>query len=581
MADTPNGKKRADFQTGEEPSMEKRLLLAFVLMGAVLFLTPYLYRNVTPTQPAPKPAASKTETPAAQPAKPEAAEAAEKASPAPAPVAPVTAEEEQLFTIDTDIYSLTLSNRGGVVRSWTLKDYKDSAGKPLELVNTAAAPKAGYPLSIAFRDKTPDVNVNDVLYAAKPTPDGLGIDYEYSNGKVAVRKSFRFQKDSYISAFTSEVTQNGAPLPSFVAWRGGFGDAAVQNAAGAQRTVFYDASAGKLRLKSAKDAEDGALTDTGDFTFAGIQDNYFAAVFLPNDGGQLTVHTIADNVPSAVDKNEKLHVGVAVGGHAQNQFAVFVGPKDVDLLKRINPKLEQLVDFGTWFGWLAKPLFLMVNWFNNHLVHNYGWAIVLVTVIINFAMLPLKLSSMKSMKKMQALQPQVAAINAKYKNVGLRDPRKAEQNAELMALYKKHGINPMGGCLPMLLQIPFFIAFYSVLQVAIEMRGASWLWVKDLSRPEDLPIHILPVLMVIAQFVMQKMTPAPGQDPAQQRMMLMMPLVFGFMFYNMSSGLVLYWLTSNIVGIGQQWFINRIMPTPAPQPAEAASGPKRGKGKRG
>jgi len=185
------------------------------------------------------------------------------------------------------------------------------------------------------------------------------------------------------------------------------------------------------------------------------------------------------------------------------------------------------------------------------------------------------------MKKMQALQPQVAAINAKYKNVGLRDPRKAEQNAELMALYKKHGINPMGGCLPMLLQIPFFIAFYSVLQVAIEMRGASWLWVKDLSRPEDLPIHILPVLMVIAQFVMQKMTPAPGQDPAQQRMMLMMPLVFGFMFYNMSSGLVLYWLTSNIVGIGQQWFINRIMPTPAPQPAEAASGPKRGKGKRG
>lgn len=577
MADTPNGNKRADSQTGAEPSMEKRLLLAFVLMGAVLFLTPYLYRNITPPAPAPQPAASKTQT-AAEPAKPEAAE---KAASAPAAVAPVTAEKEELFTINTDVYSLTLSNRGGVVRSWTLKHYKDSAGKPLELVNPAGAPKTGYPLSLAFRDKTPDVNVNDVLYAAKPTPDGLGIDYEYSNGNVVVRKSFRFQKDSYLSAFTSEVTQNGAPVPSFVAWRGGFGDAAVQNAAGAQRVVFYDASAGKLRLKKAGDAEDGALTDTGQFTFAGIQDNYFAAVFLPNDGGQLTVHTIADKVPGAVDKTEKPHVGVAVGGHAQNQFAVFVGPKDVDLLKKINPKLEQLVDFGTWFGWLAKPLFLLVNWLNNHLVHNYGWAIVVVTVIINFAMLPLKLSSMKSMKRMQALQPQIAAINAKYKNVGLRDPRKAEQNAEVMALYKKHGINPMGGCLPMLLQIPFFIAFYSVLQVAIEMRGASWLWVTDLSQPEHLPIHILPVLMVIAQFVMQKMTPAPGQDPAQQRMMLMMPLVFGFMFYNMSSGLVLYWLTSNIVGIGQQWFINRTMPAPAPQPAEAVSGPKPRKGKRG
>jgi YidC/Oxa1 family membrane protein insertase len=183
------------------------------------------------------------------------------------------------------------------------------------------------------------------------------------------------------------------------------------------------------------------------------------------------------------------------------------------------------------------------------------------------------------MKRMQALQPQISAINAKYKNVGLRDPRKAEQNAEVMDLYKKHGINPMGGCLPMVLQIPFFIAFYSVLQVAIEMRGASWLWVTDLSQPEHLPIHILPVLMTVAQFVMQKMTPTPGQDPNQAKMMMFMPLIFLFMFYSMSSGLVLYWLTSNVVGIAQQWFINRSMPVP--QPVEVAAGPKRRKGGRG
>ncbi len=568
--------------------MEKRLLLAFVLMGAVLFLTPYLYKNVAPSEPAPKPAATRTQTAGTQAAKPEAAKPVEsaqaaKAAPAAAPaaVAPVTAEQEQLFTIDTDVYRLALSNRGGVVRSWTLKKYTDSAGKPLDLVSPVGAPKTGYPFSLSFQGKKPDVNVNDVLYAAKPTPDGLGIDFEYSNGSVAVRKSFRFQKDSYLSAFTSEVTQNGAAIPSFVQWRGGFGDAAVQNAAGSQRAVFYDASAGKLILKTASDAKNGTLTDTGQYTFAGIEDTYFAAVFLPSHDGQVAVQTVSDKVPGAVDRTEQPHVGAAVGGQGEIQFSVFVGPKDVDLLKKIDPKLEQLVDFGRWFGWAAKPLFLIVNWFNNNLVHNYGWAIVVVTIIINFALLPLKFTGMKSMKRMQALQPQIAAINAKYKNVGLRDPRKAEQNAEVMELYKKHGINPMGGCLPMLVQVPFFIAFYSVLQVAIEMRGASWLWVTDLSQPEHLPIHILPILMIVAQFVMQKMTPTPGQDPNQQRMMLLMPLVFGFMFYNMSSGLVLYWLTSNVVGIAQQWFINRSMPAPAPQPAEVAVAPKRRKGGRG
>jgi YidC/Oxa1 family membrane protein insertase len=214
------------------------------------------------------------------------------------------------------------------------------------------------------------------------------------------------------------------------------------------------------------------------------------------------------------------------------------------------------VDFG-WFSFLAKPLFLVVNWVTESYIHNYGWAIVAITVVLNFLLFPLKISSMKSMKKMQALQPQIAAINEKYKGIGLRDPRKAEQNQEVMELYKKYGVNPMGGCMPMLLQIPFFIAFYQVFTKSVEMRGASWLWVTDLSQPEHLAIKILPVAMIASQFVMQKMTPTTGTDPAQQRMMLFMPLIFGFMFYNFSSGLVLYYLTSNLVSIAQQWFFNR------------------------
>jgi YidC/Oxa1 family membrane protein insertase len=177
------------------------------------------------------------------------------------------------------------------------------------------------------------------------------------------------------------------------------------------------------------------------------------------------------------------------------------------------------------------------------------------------------------MKKMSVIQPQIKAINDKYKSLSLRDPKKAQQNQEVMDLYKKHGVNPMGGCIPMVLQIPFFIAFYKVLSVAIEMRGAPWLWVHDLSQPEHLAIRILPVAMIGTQFILQKMTPSTSADPSQQKIMMLMPLMLGFMFYGVSSGLVLYWLTGNLVGIAQQWFFNRLMPaSQMPQPAPKRKG---------
>jgi YidC/Oxa1 family membrane protein insertase len=205
---------------------------------------------------------------------------------------------------------------------------------------------------------------------------------------------------------------------------------------------------------------------------------------------------------------------------------------------------------------------------------NFGWAIVAVTVGINLALFPLRFTSMKSSKKMQALQPQIAAINAKYKDLPLRDPRKQEQQAEMMELYKKNGVNPVGGCIPMIIQLPFLIAYYTVLGVAIEMRGASWLWVHDLSQAETLAIRVLPVLLVVTQFVQQKMTPSPGIDPAQQKMMLFMPLVMGYMFYYQSAGLVLYWLTGGVVGIALQWLLNRGAP---PQAVVVPSPPQKKK----
>jgi len=200
-----------------------------------------------------------------------------------------------------------------------------------------------------------------------------------------------------------------------------------------QTSVHYDLVSGKLVVRSIKDAKNGPVVEWGAYSFCGIQDKYFAAVFLPHAEGPVELVTVSDSVEGATT------AGVAVGGAGANRFSLFVGPKDLDILKKVSPKLEQVVDFGTWFGWAAKPLFLIVNWINHNLVHNYGWSIVLVTIVINFLLLPLKFSSMKSMKKMQTLKPQIDAINARYKGIGMRDPKKAEQNQEVMDFYKKHG----------------------------------------------------------------------------------------------------------------------------------------------
>jgi YidC/Oxa1 family membrane protein insertase len=559
MADPTQDKKQ-----DEGLSMEKRLLIAFILMGAVLFLMPYFNQQPAPQTKAPQ--AAKVQTaPVATAVQPAAAPQP------PASVGQVSAGAEETLAVDTDLYRIAFSNRGAVVRSWILKRYKDGAGKPLDLVNAGAAAKAGYPFSLAFGNQKPPTDVNQALFAVKPAADGLGVDYEFSDGRVVVRKSFRFQRNSYLAEISSSVTADGKLLPHVLAWRGGFGDRTAPGHANGLHSLYFDSAANKLVVQQAKAAKDGPVSSTGGYSFAGIEDSYFTAVVL--DGGRpFEIKTFSDSISPAAGAAEVAHLGVGVGGAGENRFSIFVGPKDIDILRSVNPKLEQVVDFG-WFALIAKPLFLALNWTSNNWVHNYGWSIVVVTVIINFLLLPLKYTSLKSMKKMQVLQPQIAAINEKYKGIPLRDPRKTEQNQEVMDLYKKNGVNPMGGCVPMILQIPFFYAYYKVLTVAIEMRGANWLWVADLSQPETLPIRILPVAMIASQFVMQKMTPTTSVDPSQQKVMMLMPLMLGFMFYGVSSGLVLYWLTGNLVGIAQQWFFNRgsapVIAIPAAQKSKA------------
>ena len=458
MAESVNGGTQPPKR---ELSTEQRLLLAFVLMMVVLFATPYFFKQNAPP-PAKKTAATPPPAsavkPPDQPAKPaRPAPAAAQQPAAQKPAAPVAAQKEEITVIETDLYRVTFSNHGGVVKSWLLKKFKSDKGQPLELVNSASKVEA--PLAFYFKDQKPGVDLNQALFAAKVDPDGLGIAYDFSDGRTVAHKRLKFLKNSYISEVTSEVSEGGRPLEHFLTWRGGFGDMAVANAPSMVVAVHYDLSSGKLVENPPKVAKERPLTAAGQFSFGGVADRYFAAVFLP-PGNSMETITFSDTVPTVLEPKEVPFVGSGASDGARNLFQLFVGPKDVDLLRSVNPKLETLVDFG-WFAFLAKPLFLIVNWTSDKLSHNYGWAIVLVTIVINMALLPLKISNLRSMKKMQSLQPQIAAINEKYKGIGIRDPRKAEQNQEVMALYKRHGVNPMGGCVPILIQLPFF---YRLLQ---------------------------------------------------------------------------------------------------------------------
>ncbi|MBZ5636068.1 MAG: membrane protein insertase YidC [Acidobacteriia bacterium] len=540
-------------------TMETRLLLAFVLVGIVLVGWNYIYK------PPPPPVTAPAQT--AQPA-------AEAPKPAPAPTAPPTqvadlpgqveASQAEEFTIETDLYRVQFSNQGAVVRSWILKQYKDGNGKPLELVNTRALSKVPAPFALAFRSQAPPNDPNKGLFKVERSEDDLGLTFEYSDGRTATKKTFQFMPKSYLVQITSQVVDNGVLVPHELTWRGGFGDQTLPAPAGVEDTLYYDEANTKLVQNALKSADKGPVTTSGQYSFAGIEDSYFSAVFLPAAaGGGLELTTYSDPVLGPTGAEEK-RIGAGAGGSGLNSFSAFIGPKDTEILRSVNPKLDQLIDWGKWFGFIAKPLFLVLTWTAKHVTgENFGWAIVVVTIGINMVLFPLRFTSMKSSKKMQALQPQIQAINAKYKDMPMRDPRKQEQQAEMMDLYKKHGVNPVGGCVPMLIQLPFLYGFYTVLRVAIEMRGASWLWVHDLSQPETLAIHVLPILMVGTQFLQQKMTPSPGMDPAQQKMMLFMPLVLGYIFYYLSAGLVLYYMTGGLVGIAQQWLLNRGTPPPA------------------
>ena len=542
------------------------MLLVLVATFALILISQFVFfKNKPNTPPAARPAQTANAPEAVPPA---AAESAP--SPSSTPVKTASAEVETV--VENDLYRIVFTNHGALARSWVLKKYKDEKGQPLDLVNPSSA-NFGFPLGLYAYDDSLRNKINSALYVATPTGNLSApgeLTFEYSDGAVRVRKTFRFDT-SYVVWMETVATLDGKAIQAFPMWPAGFGDQASAPSYASARIDYY--AGDKVERLAAKKIS-GGNTLRGPFQWAGAQDQYFAAIFLPDNPSQAAMVTFRNEIqvpkdPAKPDPNNMNKVellGAAVGNvDGVTRQRMFVGPKALNVLDKIHsnllngqpggPDLTHVVDFG-FFGLIARPLFLWLLWTHEHMASNWGVSIIILTVIINLALLPLRITSMKSALKMQKLQPQMKAIQERYKKYPLRDPKRADMNAEISALYKEHGANPAGGCLPLVIQMPFLFAFYSMLGVAIELRQASFLWLHDLSSPDKL--YILGVMIVLSTLFVQKMTPAAGMDPAQQRMMsIMMPLMLGFFSWSLASGLSLYWVVGNIIAIGQQYVMNR------------------------
>ena len=562
----------------------KRMVMVFAFTFIMMMIAQqFLFKNAKPS-PSAQEAAKQQQQQQQQPAQPNtttaaAAPASNASKPAAKPSVPTkqaTAETETV--VENDLYKITFTNRGGLVKSWILKKYKDEKGNPLELVHAQASAEWGYPLSFWTWDNDLKTKLNSAMYVADKTGTVPGqnstLNFEYSDGDLVVKKSFTFDR-SYVVDVKTEVTRGGVPVTALPAWPAGFGDVTLP-ATYAQQRIDYEFGDNLERLKpdkKGKEISSGNIIK-GPLSWGGALDQYFAAVFLPDVPKNAVLVTLrnAIEVPKDAKKPEgekqKLEVlGAAVGPlNAPVHERMFVGPKNVDVLGAIRangvdgqpnagPDLRGTLDFGM-FAIIARPLFAWAKWTQTHVVSNWGWCIVLLTVIINLVLLPLRISSMKSMLKMQKVQPQMKAIQDRYKKYKMTDPKRQDMNVEIGELYKKHGINPLGGCLPIVIQMPFLFAFYAMLANVTELRQASWLWIKDLSAPD--PLFLIPILVIATQMILQRMSPSGGMDPQQQKMMnFMMPLMIGVFSWSVASGLGVYWVTGVVVMIIQQAIMNR------------------------
>ncbi len=481
------------------------------------------------------------------------------------------------IVVESAAFRAVFSNRGAVLVSWALKDYLEE-GRPVDLVPRDLPPDEPWPFSVTFKDEGITALTDAALFRPSVTnlrltddiPQRLAFDFEDSTG-LRIRKVFSFDPSTspYLIGLTVEATIGAEPLFPTIRWGAALGGVESTTSGFAYRQGPRGLLRGRV-LEGAvlsdvevvrPAADDVAVSPTysGLLDFVGVDNHYFIAVALPSQE-ETSVSYRAVPLPSLTlggDPRELMAFDLAMPSRiADLQF--FLGPKDFDILEAAFPPLVQSIEFG-WLTVLVVPLHRSLTWVHTW-IGNYGFSIIAVTLLVNLIIFPLRYKSIVSMRKMQEIQPEMKAIQARYAHLKTTDPDKQKMQKEIMALYRDRGVNPVSGCLPMILTMPILFAFYRLLSMAIELRDAPFVgWITDLSVHD--PLYVTPVIMGVSMVVQQKLTPSQA-DPMQQRIMMLMPIMFTFMFLWAPSGLVIYWLTSNLIGIGQTLLTNRLMGPP-------------------
>jgi YidC/Oxa1 family membrane protein insertase len=537
--------------------MEKRLLLAIVLSFMVLFLYQALFVK---KQPLPEQSPEMVTEVEERPALPPPMEKEPKPQPSQEPAKaaefqPVSGQQEEQIVVNTSLYRGIWSNKGGVLKSWRLKDYDDNEGEDLELVSARCEEIKIYPFFLRSNDPDFDRTINSALYSSSSYTLELtngksgSLRFEYADDSgTRVEKILTFQDGGYGFGVQINVWKNGQRIEPDVLWGPSLGNPSLEEqkkrfGGSSGIAVHYGEKFDHIDERKYK-PEQSVFPKEYFIKWAGYEDQYFTALFVtsPQESQAMFLKE---------DIGERSYFFLSVNLIQDT----YIGPKQHEALEVFGYNSTKIIKYG-FFGMIAEILYRAIKTIHSA-VPNWGFSIILLTIFIKIIFFPLTYSSTKSMAKMQELQPKIKALKAKYKKAKQDIGQRRKMNEETMALYKEHGVNPAGGCLPMLIQLPIFWGFFRLLVVSIEFRHSPFmLWINDLSVKD--PYYVTPILMGITQFISQKMTPTSA-DPTQQRMMLIMPVIMTIFFMNFQSGLVLYWLTNNILQIGQQYIMNRIM----------------------
>jgi len=548
----------------------KRAFLAIILSVIILVGYQYLFVPRQPQVQSQQPQVVAPATDVAPKAAISSSPAVPQAVTQPSPVA-LTLDGRDI-PVETALYSALVSENGGGIKSFRLKNYLESLEKDAdfkELIKTDKPRELPLYFSWGVEPAQSQATRFAATSEAVSTADNqteLTMRSQLPSG-VEVVRTMHFRDDSYLMELQVDVVNRtdrqiqGIPYLSLTNL--------PFSQDGSNRFLFHGPALfqnGSLEEVKIKDLQKGKKTVNGNVQWVGYEDTYFMCGIIPESSAGQPFSDVS--VVMSLDGEEKVQTLLASSadmlppqGVIRYTYKIFFGPKELNILKKADANLANIVNFGIW-DILAKPTLHLLNFFYRY-IHNYGIAIILVTILIKLLFWPIATKGMKSMKTMQKLQPKMAKLKEKYAN------DKERLNQEMMQLYKTYKVNPIGGCLPMVLQIPVFFALYKVLLQTIELRHAPFmLWINDLSAPDrlfigvDIPylggLPVLTLLMGASMFLQQRMTPSTA-DPTQQKVMMFLPVVFTFMFLNFASGLVLYWFVNNLLAIAQQYVINKQM----------------------